>query len=384
VTVSRQALDAAVAANAPEGQLGALAFEVALTEQLDGKDAAPTLQRALDWCSRAFGASSAEAFEVLLTLAGEHARRGRGEAAASCLDELISRCRPGTDDHVRALGMAGAFWASFKQWDQAERYLSRALDGAQGAQRVEVQHALGRTWLELGRLDEGRALLQEAARAGSGAAAVDLADALVAADQLPEALKILEQGAKGSDKRWSIECTSRLAALLRISGRPAEAEKHAREVVMAADELEPQQPAVLALFELAAVQAQLNKNTDALRVLQRALEAVEKQEPLDLYAWSQVQLRIGAHLLYGFAGREADALPFLERALGALQRVAGAASPECAEVLVHVAVATLRAGDLAAAKGISARAAALYERAYGPGNPVGKGAAELASQLGKL
>lgn len=352
-----------------------LAFQAALKLQLDGKaDAAPALAKALELRSKAHGPQSREAIEVLLTLISEHARQRRPADAKAGLAELIRRNAPGAE------AMAGAFHSSFGAWADAEGHYERALVGAAGEERAKLLHALGRTRLELGKLDEGRDMLAQAAKLGSAAAAVDLSDALALAGRVEEARAVLEEARKSSDKRWAVECTSRLGALHRATGNLQDAEKHARDVVMSAEELDPGS-AALALFELAAVQAQLGKNSEALQVLERALKVLDAQVPRDDFAWSQAQLRVGAQLLYGFPDREADAMPYLNRALGALTRVAGAESPECAEVLVHLAVAALRRSDPATAEGLAARSAALYEHAFGPGNRLAAGPLNLLSAI---
>lgn len=350
------------------------AFHEALKLQLEGKDAAFALEQALAIATKAHGAESREALEVLLTLVSEHARRKRPDDAKKRLQDLINTKAPGAE------AMAGAFHSSFGQWAEAEAHYARALSSAAGEERAKLQHALGRTQLELGKLDEGRATLAEAAKAGSAAAAVDLSDVLAMSGKVHEAREVLEQARKSADKRWAVECTSRLGVLLRASGNAKDAEKHARETVMSAEELDARS-AALALFELAAVQAQLGKNADALQVLERAAKKLEGLEPRDDYAWGQAQLRVGAQLLYGFANREGEGVVALNRALGALTRVAGAESPECAEVLVHLAVAAVRKGDLSVAEGLAARSAALYERAYGPGNRLAAGPLNLLSAV---
>jgi tetratricopeptide (TPR) repeat protein len=352
-----------------------LAFEKALSEQLAGKDAAPALTRALALRDVAHGPKSAEALEVLLTLISEHARQRRPEDARKGLADLIARGAPGAE------AMAGAFHSSFGDWAQAEEHYERALAAAgKGEERARLLHAVGRTRLELGRLEEGRATLAEAAREGCAAAAVDLSDALAAMGKVDEARDLLESARKTADQRWAVECTSRLGALYRASGNLKEAEKFARDTVMSAEELDGRS-AALALFELAAVQAQVGKNAEALQVLERALKSLEAMDPRDDYAWAQAQLRVGCQLLYGFPNREAEAPPYLNRALGAVTRIAGMESPECAEVLVHLAVAAVRKADLSTAEGLAARSAALYERAFGPGNRFAAGPLNLLSAV---
>lgn len=373
----RKSLEQQLADSFSRGEKNAaLAFELALAEQLDGLDAAPTLVRALEWADAQHGRDSTEALEVLLTLISEHGRRGRSAEARAALEDLVARPKPGSPEQRRALGMAGSYFASQGDWAAAHTYYSRAADGAGTDELPALLHALGRSELEQGELERAETTLRAAIALGSGAAAVDLSDALAMAGRIDDAREVLEQAYAKVDKRWAAECASRLGALLRATGQAALAEKHARDAVMSAEELVAG-GSVPALFELAAVQAQLGKNADALKVLERALAVTEAAEPRDDYAWAQASLRVGAQLLYGFAGREAEAGPHLNRAMGALTRLATADSPECAEVLVHQAVLYVRKNELELAEGLAARAASLYERAYGPGNRLAAGPLNL-------